>query len=469
MENNGTGCLVVLGLGLIIIFAYLTWPVGILLTISCGLWLFSKASSKLWAQAVAYVFSAVSIGLGILCLALFVLNAFKSTFDPDWVRSAEESLYVLLLHLRTVNSSTIVTILILLTLILVSYYLPHWKLVSKYLWLKKAMSKTIIVLATITSFTFFGQIPMKDWAVQAHNKMVERYRAALRQEWQFQGQYMSAQALENHVRELDEPRRHYYRTVYSTIKSEAFRDGTDYTSVVSEHMADLQSEKTQEALKLLRNASDQNNSATSATEVKLPGEELMERRPATARERSRQLQVLAEQELRAKTAEVKATEAYKGLRKIFSEVITSQVPGIDGVAGIYLKKLVSNYSEMFFEKSVEQYHRKVGQTGTRAQVLASEVVQAAKPEPQLITQLLEPRLAPGMMEQSAVGLAAASPLLRSQITQEVQRVTRMEVNNAITREVARRAMLTRRTSTGGSSGGSYRRPSSRPRVRPRGR
>lgn len=468
MNNYGSGYLALLGVGLLILFIYLTGLVGIFFVISGGLWLLSRGSSKLWVQAVGYVLSAVTIGLAILCLALFVLNGFKETFDPDWVHSAEDSLYALLLHLKPINSSTLTTVLILLVLTAVSYYLPQWKLVSKYLWLKKALAKTVIVLATMTSFTFFGQFPMNEWVVQAHDKMVERYRAAVRQQWQFEGQAISARALENHVRDLDEPRRHFYRTVYSTIKSDAYRNGTDYTGVVSQHMADLQSEKTKEAL----NIPADGNILT--TEIKFPGEELIEDPPETAGERSRQLEVLEEQELRTKTAEIKATEAFTALKKIFSEVVISEVPGIDGIAGSYLKKLVANYSELLFEKSVAQYHRQAAQAGVKAPVLASEVVQAAKPEPQLAKQLLEPRLPSGTAEVAVVGVAAMTPLVRSQITQAVQRMTRTQVDTAIAREVARRATLASRASTSASSGsgsGSYRRPTRLPRFRfrPRGR
>ncbi len=194
----------------------------------------------------------------------------------------------------------------------------------------------------------------------------------------------------------------------------------------------------------------------------------MERQPETARERSKQLEVLAEQELRTKTAEVKATEAFKGFKKIFSEVVIAEVPGIDGVAGSYLKKLVANYSELLFEKSIEQYHRQAERAGVKAPVLASEMVQAAEPKPQLAKQLLEPRLTSGTTELAVVGAAAMTPLLRSQITQEVQRVTRSEVDTAINREVARRATAASRTSTGGSSR-SYGRSTSQPRARARGR
>ena len=462
MNNYGSVYLGLLGVVLLVLFIYLTGVVGIFFVTIGGLWLLSRGNSKLWVQAIASVLLAVTIGLAILCLALFVLNGFKETFDPDWVHSAEDSLYSLLLNLKIINSSTLTTILILLILIAVSYYLPHWKLVSKYLWLKKALETTVIVLGTITSFTFFGQFPTNEWVVHEHDKMVERYRAALRQQWQFEGQALSAQALENHVRDLDEPRRHFYRTVYSTIKSDSYRNGTDYTGVVSEHMADLQSERTKEALDI---PADRN---ILTTEIKLPGEELIEHPPETTRERSRQLEVLEEQELRTKTAEIKATEAFTGLKKIFSEVVISEVPGIDGIAGSYLRKLVANYSELLFEKSVAQYHRQAAQAGVKAPVLASEMVQAAKPEPQLAKQLLEPRLPSGTTELAVVGVAAMTPLLRSQITQAVQRMTRTQVDTAIAREAAKRATLASRAATSGSSG-SYKRSARLPRFRLRAR
>ena len=460
--------LIVLGIGLVLLFLYFTWPAGVFFAISSGLWFVSRRSKKLWVQAIGYVLSAVTVTLGILCFALFVLNAFKRTFNPNWVRSAEESLYVLLLYLRIITPSTVAMILILLALTAVTYYLPRWKLPDKFLWLKKSLPITILVLAAITSFIFFGQLSMKGWAVETHKQLFERYRAALRQEWQSEGRYLSAMALEKHVRDLDEPRREYFRLIYSTIKAEAFREMTDYTTAISEHMADLQSTRTGEVL------TPSGEQKATASEVKLAEEELMELLPRTAGERSRQLEVLADQEWRARTAEAKAAEAFKGLKKVFSEVVTSQ-PGLDYVAGLYLKKLVSNYSELLFEKSVEQYHRKAAQAGAKAPVLAAEMVEAVMPEPQVAKQLLEPRIGSGMAELSVTaGLAAASPLLRTQVEQEVQRVTRVEATKAINNQIAKNAgsLPATRPATADSSD-SYRRPVrvpvSRPRLRRRGR
>ena len=471
MSKDFSAYLTLFGIGFGLLFLYFTWPVGIFFLISGGLWFVSRRSEKSWLQAINYVLSAVTIALGILCFALFVLNAFKSIFNPNWVRSAEESLYVLMLYLRSLTPSTVALILILLTLTAVTWYLPRWKLLDKFLWLKKSLSITIIVLAAITSFIFFGQLSIKSWALKTHKQLFERYRAALRQEWQSEGRYLSAMALEQHVRDLDEPRRQYFRVIYSTIKAEAYREMRDYTTAISEHMADLQSTKTGEVL----TTSGELNQKAAAPEVKLAEEELMELLPRTASERSRQLEVLADQEWRARTAETRAAEAFKGLKKVFSEVVTPQSPGVDYVAGLYLKKLVSNYSELLFEKSIEQYHRKAAQAGAKPPVLAAEMVQAVMPEPQLAKQLLEPRIGSGLAELSvAAGLAAASPLLREQVEQEVRRVTRVEATKAINNQIGKNpgSVPAGRPATADSSdsyGRPVRVPVSRPRIRRRGR
>lgn len=155
-----------------ILFVVISWPTSEFLVWSLlGTWILvyltrkreSAAARKGWwddlALQVLYMFRAnalcITAGLMIVC-SFQVFIKLYAPFKPDAVLATE----LWLSHARQTVSSIadlnlVMLVIILSTLLLITFYWPNAKLVSGFGTVRKWLSHSLIVLTTITSFTFF--------------------------------------------------------------------------------------------------------------------------------------------------------------------------------------------------------------------------------------------------------------------------------------------------------------------------
>lgn len=126
-----------------------------------------------WARAVEEIVRPALAG--IMCLAVFVtsLNAVHSWADPEWVSRLEHNAVALRLSLyEGLHLNYLLYVFILIAVVGISYLVPKLKVLDRFLFLKKTLTRTYITLAAATNFTLFAPLGVAGWtsgyAVELH-------------------------------------------------------------------------------------------------------------------------------------------------------------------------------------------------------------------------------------------------------------------------------------------------------------
>jgi len=222
----------VLGIFLIVLMGligYLTWPIFPILVLSIISWWLLKRHKSVWSNAVASVLFPVSIGLAILTLCLLVFNTLATTIEPAWLRAAEMTLIDLRMNLQGwIIFRWLGFVVLLAVLLIVTYIVPQSKLVTRYLFLKRIFSSVLIVVITLTTFTFFSQHPLDGLVATEHQSMVERsnenvriLRPLLREELNEVGRHLATKSLAKAVQEIEEADKQILEGIIRTIDERA--------------------------------------------------------------------------------------------------------------------------------------------------------------------------------------------------------------------------------------------------------
>jgi DNA-directed RNA polymerase subunit RPC12/RpoP len=169
----------------ILALAELTWPISPLFLAMISTWWALRTRRDVWSMAGAAMAGPISIGLGVLVVLTFLLNQFRDRNAAEvstWLRATDVFMVDLGMLLRPMKSfySLPVFVAIIAAAAVFGRYRPDLKPVTRTLRLKRRLSRLSLVVATITSFTFFGQIEVGRLADKAEAQLVLRYRAALR-------------------------------------------------------------------------------------------------------------------------------------------------------------------------------------------------------------------------------------------------------------------------------------------------
>jgi hypothetical protein len=117
----------------------------------------------------------VAVGLGIVCLAQAVLRI-TGSFSPETVKSAEEELEAMQHGLTSLLSLRVV-FPVLLCLLALAVAWPQFQPVKRFVRIKKLGARLLIVLTTITSFTFFSSLAVSyldpDWIAARRSEAAE--------------------------------------------------------------------------------------------------------------------------------------------------------------------------------------------------------------------------------------------------------------------------------------------------------
>jgi uncharacterized membrane protein YgcG len=166
MDEEPFGCLL---LGLCGLLLWLSWPVSLWFigALICAALLHSQVEAqahsssswlRLWQTALPALRDSavgIAVGLGIVTLAQAVFNAADTSSAT--VRRWEEIVTVLQHKLAaTLSPSVVLTILV--ALLVISFNWPQYHLVNRFSSAKKWGSRVLVVLTTVTAFTFFSAL-----------------------------------------------------------------------------------------------------------------------------------------------------------------------------------------------------------------------------------------------------------------------------------------------------------------------
>jgi len=375
-------------------FVVVAWPVSPML-VACALgWWLARRRESPWRKVTRDMLLPVMVGLAALSVMLFVLNLSKLTLDPARLRAVEMFLVHLRMKLRGWTSLKwpfFVAIVAALTAI--TYFFPKLRLVTRFFWVQSAVSKILLVLMTLTTFTFFSQVPLESMAAAEHERTVQRYHILLRQESDAVAQYLSYETVERAIPTLNEADKKSFQLMFRGIESTSLAEvpkalRSSLKQSISESLA-RRSSRDALALPEITHYSSQFRSDEKAEPEMEKALDLM---PVTAKGWENQLAVLREQESKSSAAELRAKETLAGLTKIFSETLGLAVPEFEGLAGAYLKGLASEYSETIFEKAVRKWRlRKESRSTSHENAgISLDGIESLMPHPDIVRLFLAP-------------------------------------------------------------------------------
>ncbi len=436
-----------LGLGASIAFLWLAWPVWVILGVTLGGWWLVRKRTDWWSVPTASILMSVSVGVGVVCVLLFVFNLLRRTIDPRWLYTIESSLVTFRMAVRGwTDLSFPAFVALIVGLVLLSVVLPRLKPVSRFLAAQSLVSRVVVALMAATSFTFFSQVPLERMAIDAHEELalgaresVRRYEAAVRAEWNAVGRYLVASYLEQELVELSDNDTDALRTLVTTVHEEsrsvAHDSAPDYADAIQKFRANPP--KTPEELRefqrivenMTRSMSGQRRIPVSADEVarrvirKIAaqrvsqvalGEAVIARgsfsesqidtlsrvdKEAKALEQSpkgmsewnryqRGAEALGNeirrQHAKSEAARTRASEAMAGLRQVFARTVQLGVPAVQGLAGEYLSEVVGSLAERVLEGVLREARAQRGSAPEPTEVMRIR----SGPRPRIITEVL---------------------------------------------------------------------------------
>jgi hypothetical protein len=172
---NNTGNIITLVVILSLVLLPAAWPVSPYFIVASALWWFLKDRESPFYRAIVNVLMPSLVGLFLLCLLVIFVNLFSHMVTDDELATLEVKVAWLFGVLRQGNEwvepptnvedlTRLLVFIPLVTAIIISeYLLPRWEPISRFLGLKRMLSFLLILLATLSGFTFFSRYPALAW------------------------------------------------------------------------------------------------------------------------------------------------------------------------------------------------------------------------------------------------------------------------------------------------------------------
>lgn len=180
------------------LFLLISFPWGLLLLAVFGLCVLAFRREDFISRGARGVLLSLNIGLGILCIELSVLRALDLGGVGIGFEKALVHLYLELHEVKEFFSITHTAIvlagLFAFQALIHSSYVTGW-----FLTMKDALSKTLLALSVVYSFSCFSQEGLQVLANQNHDDMVFAYNLALRDRNDAAAEYAAATELRTEI------------------------------------------------------------------------------------------------------------------------------------------------------------------------------------------------------------------------------------------------------------------------------
>jgi len=347
------GLWMMLGFIIIILFIVINlfgWPMVPLTLLSALVWYLSGKSQKLVFKAMHEVLLSVTIGLAIF--SVFLLYVRFNMVASDRAALAAESFFLdayddlkkLLNHLTVISTIVIVT-----TLLIIDRYRKRAHAFNRFLSLKTFLSRLSLTLMTITTFTVFSPNPPGGIAQDFNDRVVKDYQVLLRDREEAVAKYVAAGMITKEIEQMPVATKNYYQQLFKTVyeKSKTF-------NAQDKHLKFDVAEKAAKAnfdvkrLKTLLGNVPTGGATNDAIKISSA-------LPESKTQRDAALKVLGDEETKRDKAEALTKEKTAGLKEIFSKVLETITPEMEGIAGAYVGELVSETGDLLFEKAGKMF------------------------------------------------------------------------------------------------------------------
>ncbi len=339
---------------------YLSWPIWFLLLTSYYGWRFAKKKETALGKAGEKVLLSVMLGLGALWLLQLIFFAFQRTFDANRVRVVETGLIHAhdLLESLSVRLNIVTTTILIVTLLALGRVYPRWQPVKQFVFVKDLLSRTTIALFTVCAFTFFSQTPLNDVAVNSYEEKLEYYRSLIKETDQSIGRYLAASALQRNLNTLDQATKQRLQLEFAIVTRELSGREGHSTQLVRDFA-------NSDAFAVIRN-----NKRTGTEKVTDEGDiAKFGPQPSSDEERRKQQQLTEEVEGGRDAWATKADEQVSAASEIFESILDATTPTLRGLAGMYVKELISDLASRYFEDYARDYQR----TGEQIELPSIEI------------------------------------------------------------------------------------------------
>lgn len=352
-DQASSGCfgLTILGLG--IFFIYSTWPFSILLVIGLiGLYLTSE-SKNLFSTVTRGVIAPVTWGLAIFALVYFIINLFNY-FDPSILHSYEQ--FVVDLRLKTkswLNVSFPKLIAILVFLLGITFVIPYYKPITAFSKAYKVLQNFTIILATISSFSFFAQKPADNLVNIEHQSRVEQYNILLSEGRAEVGRYVAAVIIQEELKNITPEKKSTLKNTLDSIQSihekhtrTSIKIGASSTKYrYSDARNNVITELVEETVTRAKNIGKK----TDQIIEKVFQEELAAfEKTASLLDKTKQLKIINERLKFNGQTKIMANEAIKAIEISFNHILGVKGTNIQHLGETFIRKMFNLYSKKMF-------------------------------------------------------------------------------------------------------------------------
>jgi hypothetical protein len=306
-------------------FVTKTWPVSlsvliVLLLLGIANWraVFEDSHKEpgLFGKVVGEVLVPIAFGLsGVLCLQL-AFNLFD--IDVERIRRIENAIGYASDKAGWLDFSPWSSVCMTGGVLVLGLFASQWKIVSSYLSLKSVTHKAVAVIAFLSAFTFFSQVPVRHFSSLIRVQIEARSRSKGNAE---PSQSLAIQAIGEAMQELTPEDRAYYRGLFEAVDIE----------VPYRYQRGFLSEQVRQKI----NRADLHDTLVQTSAVLTPtrpSKKSAKDKPATRR--------------------ILRDESLAGLQDMFSEIVGAFSPEIKGFEGKFVEEFVDQVSDKIFDEGI---------------------------------------------------------------------------------------------------------------------
>lgn len=346
----------VIALTIILSFYSYLFPIPQLACFCLITWRACRKNSFAVIKAIANIALFTAAGLGFLLLILFIINLANNPTNkvPGWLIQLDKLLMWSQDYLEHFKEMRVwVYLLIVAVLMLITYWLPKWKLLSKFSRFQTFGERLMAILIVTTSFTFFAPAELESAADKAY---YAHYRVIFRNKEQQERRQLIATAFRQRILEETVDSSLFNQNIYSLekdIKEACDRLGGNINDT-AEFINNIQAETDEEVRtfmhsSVLFNDDELRKNQSETGEENIRSAWIAEKQKAPAGTGRQQI---IEQEIKhVANAKIVAEEAIEGMKDIFLKLIGKSIPIVGGYIGIYLETAVNTVAEYAWEKA----------------------------------------------------------------------------------------------------------------------